>query len=954
MVTRKFIFFAAVAALLLSCTKEEKDRTGAVTYAFTAHMAQNVNVPKAVMDDKGESSWNAGDEIAVWDERSGEFKTFTNNGAGGRSATFTFTGEPGVEYEFSRAVSPASAVKEKNNFDSPLTLPGEYGLEDVSAASLIPLIATVENDALYFKHLGAVVRFRIEGIPSAAASLVLSSSSVSLSGDFPLSNRPIDDGLPHAGCEDMNVKSASSDVPDFEIQARDGSRCVSIDISGRSTNSLTVYLPLPVGVYPYTLTLKDSGNEVLWSKSTAMRKEIRRATLYRMVGVGALFSGGSGSASNPYRLSSAADLLAFQSLLESQAEYRSMHYRLTADIDMGGVANFSPVGTDTDNMFTGVFDGAGHTISNLTVTRGSNAGFFGCLGGTVKNLRFENAAVSATSGSCAAVVAAVVDGVSPHIEGCRADAGCSVQAGGNSAGGIAGFMRTGVINSCASHASVTAGSYCAGGIVGYIQCSSVSHNALVINCIYSPVYRDGFLSGAVLQATNANAFVGGIAGSASCSEGRGIIKIVNCFAYPLEMRVAQSAGTVVQRIGGIVGYAGSGGVDGAMTVRNCLSPVTYSNVIVGGTRLNAKTYGASPQTASVIGAIPYSGVILDRLFSTNTWNKCYFLANGVSVTESNINARLGDTNLRGLGTATVGATEYTKEIGGLAAALNAGVADWNTSAAAVALEWAYDPTFGYPLPEGVDAPGTATRKVSLMGDSISTYQGFMFSDNSYTMNKWYPDSGNTYTGQILNEQETWWWKLIYGKMHGARLEASNAFSGATVCYLEGRSEQQVTTNCFQRRAYLYDFGEPDVLFYYGGRNDFGSFGSSSDVNLGSYADDALAAAWSGAAGEFFDNFSQGTVGILRDFHAHYPGAKVLIIMHDQMSDGYADAAQAIASFLAARGLDIRYVNLHKAGTKNATNTDIGITKEGGTHPNAAGAANIANYVWARVGTWLDE
>jgi len=26
MVTRKFIFFAAVAALLLSCTKEEKDR----------------------------------------------------------------------------------------------------------------------------------------------------------------------------------------------------------------------------------------------------------------------------------------------------------------------------------------------------------------------------------------------------------------------------------------------------------------------------------------------------------------------------------------------------------------------------------------------------------------------------------------------------------------------------------------------------------------------------------------------------------------------------------------------------------------------------------------------------------------------------------------------------------------------------------------------------------------
>ena len=33
---------------------------------------------------------------------------------------------------------------------------------------------------------------------------------------------------------------------------------------------------------------------------------------------------------------------------------------------------------------------------------------------------------------------------------------------------------------------------------------------------------------------------------------------------------------------------------------------------------------------------------------------------------------------------------------------------------------------------------------------------------------------------------------------------------------------------------------------------------------------------------------------------------------------------------------------------------IGITKEGGTHPNAVGAANLANYVWEQVGAWLNE
>ena len=667
-----------------------------------------------------------------------------------------------------------------------------------------------------------------------------------------------------------------------------------------------------------------------------------------------VFPEGDGSAQNPFRIASPSDLVTFSALLDAEPSSRSQHYRLTADIDMGGVSDFIPAGAGEGSKFTGVFDGDGHTIRNLRVRRASHAALFGYLGGTVKNLVFEGAAIRSTAGNYAAVVAAVVDGEAPVIEKCRVDAESTVSASGNSAGSIAGFMRTGVINSCASHASVTAGTYCAGGIVGYAQASNTQHKALVINCIYSPVYKNGHPYGASLQATDANAFIGGIAGSASCSGGAGNIKIVNCFAYPLEMKVAQDAGTVVQRIGGIAGYAGSGGVSDILSVKNCLTPVTYSHVIVGGTRLNAKTYGHSPQTAAVLGAIPYSGVVLDRLFSTYTWNKGYYLPSGVTVTATDINPGLGDTNLRGLGTATVGATEYTAAAGGIAAALNAGAARWNAASDIAALEWAYDPTWGYPMPAGVIPAGPATKKVSLLGDSISTYQGFMFSDNSLTMNKWYPDAGKTYDNQILNEQDTWWWKLIYGKMTNARLEVSNAYSGSTVSYLQGRSEATAHTYCFQRRAFLYGFGDPDVLIMYGGRNDFGSYGGNSDTNLGSYTEEALEAAWGGTSGVFFDNYSQGSVGVLRDFHAHHPAAKVLVVMHDQMSDGYAQATRAIVDFLAGKGLNIRYVNLHKAGTKNATNTDIGVTKEGGTHPNAVGAANVADYIWAQAGPWLNE
>ncbi len=68
------------------------------------------------------------------------------------------------------------------------------------------------------------------------------------------------------------------------------------------------------------------------------------------------------------------------------------NYTLTNDIDMSGVENFDPIGTEDDD-FCGTFDGGGHVISNLNVDTGEEdyAGLFGCVGsgGTVKNLGVE-------------------------------------------------------------------------------------------------------------------------------------------------------------------------------------------------------------------------------------------------------------------------------------------------------------------------------------------------------------------------------------------------------------------------------------------------------------------------------------------------------------------------------------------------------------------------------------
>jgi hypothetical protein len=131
--------------------------------------------------------------------------------------------------------------------------------------------------------------------------------------------------------------------------------------------------------------------------------------------------------------------------LKGMAEDLCGWYVLAEDIDLAG-ENWQPIGIYFSNYetvnapywtyaFRGTFDGAGHTIQNLTITMdgcaadlsafagvtpvwrndgealGSEAAFFGATAkATIQNVTFENAAVTVTSDNDATPYAAVVNG----------------------------------------------------------------------------------------------------------------------------------------------------------------------------------------------------------------------------------------------------------------------------------------------------------------------------------------------------------------------------------------------------------------------------------------------------------------------------------------------------------------------------------------------------------------
>jgi thioredoxin len=161
----------------------------------------------------------------------------------------------------------------------------------------------------------------------------------------------------------------------------------------------------------------------------------------------AQYSGGAGTADDPYQIATAADLIA---LGETPDDY-DKHFILTADIDLDPNLPHVPtfflfdkavIAPDTSDAawgfqgtaFTGVFDGKDHTISHLTITGG---GYLGLFGAVVSEAMISNLGLEA------------VDVNGTH----------------HSVGGLVGYNE-GSITHCYTTGTVS-GDCCVGGLVGW-------------------------------------------------------------------------------------------------------------------------------------------------------------------------------------------------------------------------------------------------------------------------------------------------------------------------------------------------------------------------------------------------------------------------------------------------------------------------------------------------------
>lgn len=537
--------------------------------------------------------------------------------------------------------------------------------------------------------------------------------------------------------------------------------------------------------------------------------------------------------------------------------------------------------------------------------------------------------VSAQNWNCGGIAAAIYQGL---VDSCVQTSKSMISARLQNAGGILGSIVTGsatgsekkaVVNNCAAYGDIY-GQYEVGGVIGYASAGNAGNEIEVSNCAYI---------GGELVAQGINAYnyslIGGVVGY---FHGNGSTKMVNCYSRPA---CITSVMTGTGGVGGVVGYQSSV----TNYIDNCYSTVTGSDVL----------YQNAPITSS---SLSYYGSIIGRCSVASPYKHCFYDSSlrmggkgsleqagdcqgisGAKFTDGSLLTFLGD-----------GASQASSTTGIKCSAWVKGADNFPTLEALPANPW----------------PAGATKlRVSIIGDSISSFYGWM--PSGYTAH--YPNTNNC---DVTSVDKTWWYRLIYSYMQNAKLDMNISFSNSTV------TQNQDSANVGQywyghdfcsRFVECHGMGRPDVIVIHGGTNDYGhNYGEelapgipmrsenmpSQSVMDGFYA--AADACTTNEAAEAlpYNTFCAAYVKLVRMMKVRYPDVRIVCIIGDSVTPGIQQVIKNVAEHYDARVVDL----LALAGFRE--NTYVTKYDAGKVHPNANGMDYMARKIYTEHGAWMER
>ena len=201
--------------------------------------------------------------------------------------------------------------------------------------------------------------------------------------------------------------------------------------------------------------------------------------------------------------------------------------------------------------------------------------------------------------------------------------------------------------------------------------------------------------------------------------------------------------------------------------------------------------------------------------------------------------------------------------------------------------------------------------VSVLGDSYSTYEGFVEPESNRI---WYHQVPDTAKTDVSSVRQTWWHRLVTES--GLKLERNNSYSGATVCNT-GYKGKDYSDRSFVKR--MKDLGRPDIIIILGATNDSWAHSPVGDYKFSDWTDADLY------------SFRPAMAYMLATMKDYYPGTPIYFVLNANLSDDIDTSVQSICTRYAVPVIELKDIDC-RAG-----------------HPTVKGMEQIAQQVKEGIG-----
>ena len=199
----------------------------------------------------------------------------------------------------------------------------------------------------------------------------------------------------------------------------------------------------------------------------------------------------------------------------------------------------------------------------------------------------------------------------------------------------------------------------------------------------------------------------------------------------------------------------------------------------------------------------------------------------------------------------------------------------------------------------ITAASAQTKKVSILGDSYSTFQGVIPANYS----SFYPNDRN----DVVEVEQTWWSLFIKAKDY--QLEKNDSWGGTTICGT-GYGGMDFSRNNFIAR--VDSLGNPDIIFVFGGTND-----AWARSPIGEYQ-------YSNWSKEDCKNFRPALACLFDMLQKRYPKAAIYSLLNSELQEPVNESFREIC-----KHYNVQLIELHDIDKQNG-------------HPSISGMKSICD------------